>query len=57
MMSSSMKYLQNKRRTTMAKRLGRTATDPRAEGMADGKGDGDGVGDSDLCFVVAARGV
>lgn len=55
MMSSSMKYLQNKRRTTMAKRLGRTATDPRAEGIADGKGDG--VGDSDLCFVVAARGV
>lgn len=39
----------------MAKRLGRTATDPRAEGIADGKGDG--VGDSDLCFVVAARGV
>lgn len=43
----------------MAKRLGRTATNPRAEGIADGKGDGDGdgVGDSHLCFVVAARGV
>lgn len=55
MMSSSIKYLQNKRTTTMAKRLGRTATDPRAEGIADGKGDG--VGDSHLCFVAAARGV
>lgn len=55
MMSSSMKYLQNKRTTTVAKRLGRTATDPRAEGIADGKGDG--VDDSHLCFVVAARGV